>query len=84
MPNKYLNPNCKEPTRQIVCVYSSGLCRCVDASDDQFVGMLFADICMFFGIDIPDYITYALIETCEFKIKFRQFGGHLTIYYNPL
>lgn len=84
MPKSYLNPNTHEPWSQIVCLIVDGCYRVVDAHDTNFIGMLFADACSYFGIDIPDYITYALINTGEYDIKFRQLGGRITFYYKHI
>lgn len=42
-----------------------------------------ADYLWLIGLDIPEYITYCLAETDEYKLKFRHYGANINIYLSP-
>lgn len=42
-----------------------------------------ADYMFIIGMDIPDYINYCLAEVSDVSMKFRKFGGTITIYLQP-
>lgn len=56
------------------CIDSTSKCVLYKSSLCDFLSDL--------GISLPDYLTYGLFETSEFTVKFRHFGGTITIYVN--
>lgn len=42
-----------------------------------------ADYLWLVGFDIPETINYCLAENSEYTLKFRKFGGKITVYLRP-
>lgn len=75
----------KETKRQLIYHNSGDWVDCIFDSFNEYEGQSFADLLNILNIEIPDYITYCLISTDDFRLKFRQYGNKLHVfltYYN--
>lgn len=58
-----------------------GKWTCIDSTCKHVLyGISLCNFLADIGVSLPDYLTYGLFETPEFSVKYRQFGGTITIY----
>lgn len=54
---------------------------CIDSTCQQsLVGMSLCVFLDFLGINLPDYLMYGLFYMNDYHVKYRHYGGQITIY----
>lgn len=61
--------------------------RCIDSHwqciNRPEVSECLSDYLWVHGFDIPPYITYCLAENDQYTLKYRVYGGQISLFINP-